>query len=78
MSVSRCLGEAMAAIGNQPRGQWGAYLETLPEVCPHDDCTSGQGCRGYVAEYFRMQWRIRVEHERLAKIKAMRAGMVTA
>src|SRR5574337_573986 len=62
MSVSRCLGPASDALGGIPRAQWKAYLDALPEACPHRDCTAKPGCRGYVSDYFRMQWRIQMAH----------------
>lgn len=64
MSLSHCLGQATTALGGVPREKWKAYIDTLPEQCPHSNCTTGMGCRAYVGEYFRMQWRIRAELER--------------
>lgn len=64
MSVSRCLGPAVRALAGRPRQEWRAYMEALPEACPHGDCTAVPGCRGYVAGYFRMQWRAAVRRER--------------
>lgn len=63
MSISRCLGTAMRALGDRPRAEWGAYLDRLPERCPHGDCTAEPGCREYVASYFRLQWRLAVRRE---------------
>lgn len=78
MSVSRCLGPAVDVLRGIPREQWSAHLDTLPMVCPQSDCTAKPGCRGYVAEYFRMQWRIQCAQERIAQVKAARAGAVIA
>ena len=58
MSVSRCLGAAVRELAGRPRAEWRGYVEALPERCPHTDCTAQPGCRGYVAAYFRMQWRM--------------------
>lgn len=71
VSVSRCLGEAVDALAGEPREQWKAYLDALPETCPRDGCSPGLGCRAYVTEYFRVQWRIRSAlEERRALMKA--------
>jgi len=48
MSVSRCLGPALSALGRMHRSQWKSYIDALPEACPHDDCTTGTSCRVYV------------------------------
>lgn len=64
MSVSRCLGPAHRALASLPRAQWGEYLRSLPERCPHADCTAQPGCREYVSDYFRVQWRAAVRRER--------------
>lgn len=77
MSVSRCLGQAVAALGGVPREEWKAYLDALPETCPHPDCTTKLGCRGYVAEYFRMQWRIRGAQEQVRQRQALRGGVAS-
>lgn len=63
MSVSRCLGPAVRALAGTPRAQWREYLDGLPERCPHGDCTAQPGCRGYVAAYFRVQWRLAARRE---------------
>lgn len=56
MSVSRCLGPAIKALQGVQRTAWRAYIDGLPEACPHSDCGGEQGCRARVAEYFRVQW----------------------
>ncbi|WP_031336492.1 hypothetical protein [Xylella fastidiosa] len=72
MSVSRCLGQAVEALRDQPRAQWKAYIQTLPQVCPHTTCTAQPGCREYVAAYFRVQWGIQVNRERVQRRQAGR------
>lgn len=57
MSVSRCMGRALA-IAETPRPQWRQAIEALPESCPAADCTGGIGCRARVADYLRIQWRM--------------------
>lgn len=64
MSVSRCLGPALRALMGAPRAEWRWYIDALPERCPHGDCTAQPGCRAYVADYFRIQWRMQVARER--------------
>lgn len=62
MSISHCLD---LAIGRLPRERWADEIAKLPEVCPHPgDCTARGGCRAYVAEYYRAQWRIQLARER--------------
>ena len=67
MSISRCLGPAVQALAGKPRAQWREYLDALPERCPHGDCTAQPGCRGYVAAYFRVQWRVAVRRENVRR-----------
>lgn len=57
MSLSRCLLPAVLALAGAPREAWKTYIHALPIDCPHGDCTA-PGCRAYVADYFRVQWRI--------------------
>jgi hypothetical protein len=65
MGISRCLD---VGIGKLPPEAWGAEIAKLPEVCPHPgDCTVRVGCREYVARYYRMQWHLRRNRERLAR-----------
>jgi len=75
LSVSRCLGAAATELGGQPREQWKAYIDALPETCPHADCTASVGCRGVAGEYFRMQWRIHAAQERVRQFKAQQGGV---
>lgn len=58
MSVTQCLGPAIKALGGMHRSQWRPYIESLPQACPHGNCTAQQGCRAYVADYFRVQWQL--------------------
>lgn len=72
MSVSRCLD---LEIGRLPPDQWGAAIAQLPEVCQHPgDCTVRVGCRAYVADYYRAQWRIRKAREKRMGGNAHAAG----
>lgn len=64
MSLSHCLGDATRELGDRPLDQWGKYIDSLPEACPHTNCTPGTGCHACVREYARMQWRIRRELDR--------------
>lgn len=62
MSASRCLD---LTIGALPREQWAAAIAELPEHCQHPTaCTVRVGCRAYVGDYYRMQWRIHNARER--------------
>lgn len=63
MSVSQCLGPATRALQGKSRSQWKSYIDALPETCPHSSCTAQQGCRDYVAAYFRVQWHAQIRHE---------------
>lgn len=47
------------------RREWKNYIDQLPQRCPHGDCTAQPGCRAYVADYFRIQWRMAVKREQL-------------
>lgn len=69
MSVSRCLGPAVANLSGVHRSQWKAYIDALPEVCPHSGCTAKPGCRAYVADYFRVQWHAQARCELMEKRK---------
>jgi hypothetical protein len=74
LSVSRCLGPATAGLKGVPRPQWRTYIDTLPEACPHADCTGTQGCRARVAEYFRVQWHCQANLEAAAGRKPGDSG----
>jgi hypothetical protein len=65
MSISRCLGPAVRALMGVHRREWKGYIDQLPQRCPHGDCTAQPGCRAYVADYFRIQWRMAVKREQL-------------
>lgn len=49
MSASWCLSNALTQLGKLPESERDAYIATLPEACPHTGCTTGMGCRVYVA-----------------------------
>jgi len=49
LTVSRCLSAALARLAKMPAEDRDAALDRLPEVCPAGDCTTGTGCRAYVA-----------------------------
>jgi len=66
VSVSRCLGPAVRELAGRPRERWREYVDALPEQCPHGDCSAQPGCRAYVADYFRMQWRMAARRGRSA------------
>lgn len=74
MSVSRCLGPAVAALSGVERAHWKAYIDALPETCPHSDCTAQPGCRGLVAAYFRLQWNAQARRERAQKSRGATRG----
>jgi hypothetical protein len=57
MTVSHCLHQALR-IARQPRQDWAAAIEVLPQTCAYDDCGAPRNCRERIAEYLRMQWRI--------------------
>jgi len=58
MTVSRCLGEAIA-ITARPRGEWPELIEKIQDKCTHTDCTA-TNCREVCKEWLRMQWRIQI------------------
>lgn len=63
MSISHCLD---INIGRLPPERWAAEIAKLPERCAHPgDCTVRTGCREYVAAYYRMQWQLRRNRERI-------------
>lgn len=49
MTISRCLGTALMRLSKLPAEDRDAVIERLPEQCPGSDCTTGTGCRAYVA-----------------------------
>ncbi|WP_337054071.1 hypothetical protein [Pseudoxanthomonas sp. USHLN014] len=49
MSASWCLSNALTQLAKLPEAERDAYIATLPEACSRPSCTSGQGCRAYVA-----------------------------
>lgn len=56
MGVNQCLHQALV-IARQPREQWRAQIEQIPEACQAPGvCTGGVGCRQRIAEYLRVQW----------------------
>lgn len=56
MGVNRCLHQALL-IARQPRPEWRAQIEQMPEACQTPDvCTGGIGCRQRIADYLRVQW----------------------
>lgn len=52
MSVSHCLGSAAAKLARLPVAERDALIAALPAECPRADCTTGAGCRDYVAGLF--------------------------
>lgn len=56
MSVSHCMHHALR-IAKRPRASWKAEIERLPDTC-NQACGAPRNCRGRIAEYLRVQWRI--------------------
>lgn len=48
MTVSHCLLFAMRRLAAVPADKRDDVIATLPEACPHSNCTTGMGCRAYV------------------------------
>ncbi|MGE4408333.1 DUF7696 family protein [Pseudomonas sp.] len=48
MTVSNCLLFAMRRLAAVPADKRDDVIATLPETCPHSNCTTGMGCRAYV------------------------------
>lgn len=49
MTISHCLGAALRRLSKMPRAEHDAEIAKLPDTCSHNDCTTGMGCRAYVA-----------------------------
>ena len=49
MTISRCRGAALARLSKLALEDRDAEIQQLPERCPATDCTTGTGCRAYVA-----------------------------
>nr|WP_308007328.1 hypothetical protein [Xanthomonas albilineans] len=49
MSISCCLGNALAKLPRLPESERDAFIATLPACCMGNGCTTGMGCRDYVA-----------------------------
>jgi hypothetical protein len=49
LSASWCLSNALTLMSKLPESERDALIAALPEDCPRAGCTTGLGCRGYVA-----------------------------
>ncbi|TAA45663.1 DUF7696 family protein [Pseudoxanthomonas winnipegensis] len=49
MSASWCLSNALTLMSKLPESEREAFIAALPEACPRAGCTTGLGCRAYVA-----------------------------
>lgn len=59
MSTSCCLLQALT-IAQSDDTTWGTQLNALPTVCPTPErCRGGRNCRENVADYLRMQYRMK-------------------
>lgn len=47
--ISHCLGDAMRRLVKIPAELRATEVEQLPATCSHADCTTGMGCRAYIA-----------------------------
>lgn len=47
------------AIASTPDDTWAAQIAKLPAGCAHADCGAPRDCRERVADYLRMQYRIK-------------------
>ncbi len=59
MTVSYCLGAALQRLSRIPCTQHDAEIAQLPETCSHADCTTGMGCRAYIASMLAQELRRR-------------------
>jgi len=56
--ISHCLGDAMRRFSTMSSEQRAAEITQIPETCGHADCTTGMGCRAYIASMLDAeQWR---------------------
>jgi hypothetical protein len=63
MSVSHCMHQALAIARTAPE-TWRSRVDGLPNGCSHSDCGMPKSCRERIADYLRMQLRIRKLKER--------------
>jgi hypothetical protein len=52
LTISHCLGAAITRLAQTPPTARDAQIQRLPSECRHPDCTTGMGCRDYVASLF--------------------------
>lgn len=50
--ISYCLGGVLRRLSKLPASERDKEINALPEACPRADCTTGMGCRAYVASLF--------------------------
>lgn len=58
MSVSHCMGRALD-IAQKPLVEWAGAIAEVSDACPHPDCGEPRNCRERIADYLRVQYRIR-------------------
>lgn len=47
--ISHCAARTLDRLSRIPPDRHDAEIAQLPEICGHDDCTTGMGCRAYIA-----------------------------
>lgn len=66
MSVSHCMHLALEIAAGPDEG-WGDAIQQIPERCPHPDCGEPRNCRERVADYLRMQYRVKRRRSEAAR-----------
>lgn len=69
MSVGHCMGQALA-IAQRPMDLWAVAIAQVTETCAHADCGAPRNCRERVAEYLRVQYKMRQRRDVTAQAAA--------